>query len=49
MARNQPYVRLDKNGTTVLLVDYQTGLLMFPDVPYIARPGQINAFRIIGT
>ncbi|MAY70704.1 MAG: hydrolase [Halomonas sp.] len=89
----RPYVRLDKNDVTVLLVDHQAGLLslvrdfepdafknnvlaladmakffelptilttsfedgpngpmvpelkeMFPDAPYIARPGQINAW-----
>lgn len=90
---SKPYVRLDKDNATVLLVDHQTGLLslvrdidpdkfknnvlalaaaakyfnlptilttsfeegpngplvpelkdMFPDAPYIARPGQINAW-----
>ncbi|PKM22710.1 MAG: hydrolase [Gammaproteobacteria bacterium HGW-Gammaproteobacteria-14] len=90
---SNPYVRLDKNNTAVLLVDHQTGLLslvrdiqpdtfknnvlaladlakyfnlptilttsfedgpngplvpelkeMFPDAPFIARPGQINAW-----
>ncbi|MCO7216302.1 MULTISPECIES: isochorismate family cysteine hydrolase YcaC [unclassified Halomonas] len=89
----RPYVRLDKDDVTVLLVDHQAGLLslvrdfepdafknnvlaladmakffelptilttsfedgpngpmvpelkeMFPDAPYIARPGQINAW-----
>ena len=89
----RPYVRLDKNDVTVLLVDHQAGLLsvardfdadafknnvlaladiarffelptilttsfedgpngpmvpelkeMFPTAPYIARPGQINAW-----
>ena len=90
---NKPYIRLDKDNATVLLVDHQTGLLslvrdidpdkfknnvlaladmdayfqlptilttsfetgpngplvpelkaQFPDAPYIARPGQINAW-----
>ncbi len=89
----QPYIRLDKNNTAILLVDYQAGLLSlvgdidpdkfknnvlalaaaaqyfklptllttsfenglnepllpelkerFPEVPYIARPGQINVW-----
>ncbi|MBE7728627.1 isochorismate family cysteine hydrolase YcaC [Komagataeibacter sp. FXV3] len=90
---NRPYVRLDRDNVTVLLVDHQTGLLslvrdidpdrfrnnvlaladmaryfrlptilttsfedgpngpivpelraQFPDAPFIARPGQINAW-----